>query len=416
MVFNILSYGARADGSLCTQSIQKAIDACFLSGGGEVCIPEGVFLTGGLRLRSNVTLHLLENAVLMGSICPEDYSTYLQDPVEPISAEEQTRCVSTVVPGLPMGQSVFPYSRWNNAIIRAIHAKNIAIIGEPGSEINGQNCYDPQGEESYRGPHAINMWFCENITLRGYTIRDSANWAHAIQNSRSIHADGLTVLAGHDGFDVRTCDDVLVENCRFITGDDCIAGFDNIGVTVRSCYFESACSMFRFGATDMLVEDCQGVAPCTYGFRGHLTQEEKARRAPTGEHCRHDCHNVFLYYCDNRALIRKTPGNIRIRNSRFVGPKTVMRLPFGHKWCCNRSLADITFENCAIEQIRMPNQITCPPEEPLTLRLIDCLVTPLEGCEDIPFLEGENLQALQLTGTQLAGFTDPQILCTPPIQ
>jgi hypothetical protein len=415
MVYSILSYGAKADGTLCTAAIQKAIDDCFLAGGGEVIIPAGTFLTGGLRLRSHVTLHLLENAVLLGSLSPEDYSVYLQDAIEPISQEEREQPVSTVVPGVETGRSAYPYSRWNNAIIRAIHAKNVAIIGEPGSEINGQNCYDPQGEEDYRGPHAINMWFCENITLRGYTIRDSANWAHAIQNSRRIHADGLTVLGGHDGFDVRTCDDILVENCRFITGDDCIAGFDNIGVTVRNCYFESACSMFRFGATDMVVENCRGVAPATYGFRGSLTPEEKAQRAATHENCRHTCHNVFLYYCDNRANIRKTPGNIVFRNSRFVGPKTVMRLLFGHKWCYNRSLADVTFENCAIENICKPNEIFCPPEEPLTLRLIDCLVTPMAGCEDIPFLEGENIQSLQLTGTQLPGFTDPKILCAPPI-
>ena len=413
MICSILSYGAKEDGTLCTAAIQKAIDDCFLKGGGEVVIPAGVYLTGGLRLRSNVTLHLLENAVLQGSVSPEDYVGYLDDPIEPISQQEREQCVSTVVPGVQVGRSAYPYSRWNNAIIRAINAKNIAIIGEKGSEINGQNCFDPLGEEDYRGPHAINMWFCENITLRGYTVRDSANWAHAIHNSRHISACSLTVLGGHDGFDVRTCDDILIENCRFLTGDDCIAGFDNIGVTVRSCYFESSCSMLRFGATDMLVENCQGVAPATYGFRGHLSAEEKRMRADTTENCRHSCHNVFLYYCDNRAAIRKTPGNIVIRNSRFVGPDTVIRLPFGHKWCCNRSLADITFENCVIEGIRKPNELSCPPEEPLTLSMTDCVVTPLAGFENIPFIEGKNVQKIQLTRTDLTGFTDPKILCQP---
>ena len=54
MVYNILDYGAKADGTLCTNQIQKAINDCFLDGGGEVIIPCGVFLTGGLRLRSGV--------------------------------------------------------------------------------------------------------------------------------------------------------------------------------------------------------------------------------------------------------------------------------------------------------------------------------------------------------------------------
>lgn len=413
MVFNILSYGAIADGTLCTKQIQRAIDDCFLSGGGEVVIPEGAFLTGGLRLRSNVTLHLLENAVLLGSIDPEDYVGYIEDEIEPIPPEERKTPVFTIndVPGYVPSRSAIPYSRWNNAIIRAIKAKNISIIGEKGSEINGQNCFDEVGEEDYRGPHAINMWFCENITLTGYTVRDSANWGHAIQNSRHIRATDISVYAGHDGFDVRTCDDVVIENCRFVTGDDCIAGFDNIGVTVRGCYFESACSMLRFGATDMLVENCRGVAPATYGFRGSLSKEEKRQRADTTPACRHSCHNVFLYYCDNRAKIRKTPGNILIRNSSFLNPDSVMRLPFGHKWCCNRSLADITFENCTIEGVRIPIQIQAPAEEPFALRMKDCAVSPREGFENIPFMEGQNVSRVQLNHVTMNGFTSPEILC-----
>ena len=71
-----------------------------------------------------------------------------------------------------------------------------------------------------------------------------------------MYAENLTVLGGHDGFDVRTCDNVKVENCRFYTGDDCLAGFDNIGVHVDNCVFNCACSFMRFGGTDVLIENC----------------------------------------------------------------------------------------------------------------------------------------------------------------
>lgn len=411
MLFNVLDYGAISCGGLCTREIQKAIDDCFLQGGGEVIVPEGKYLVGGLRLRSEVTLHLLENAVLIGSTNPEDYNDYIHDTIESISEAERNSFAPTAKESAASGRSVRPFSRWNNAIIRAISAKNITIIGEKGSEINGQNCFDEQGEEDYRGPHAINMWYCENVTLRGYTVRDSANWAHAIQNSRNISACDLTVLAGHDGFDVRTCDDVLVENCRFLTGDDCIAGFDNTGVTVRNCYFESACSFLRFGGTNVVIEDCTGVAPCTYGFRGSLSKDEKRARANTTDECRRSCHNVFLYYCDDRADVRSTPGNIVIRNSHFKNPDTVMRLPFGHKWCCNRSLSDITFENCVIEGICHPLELTSPIDEPLTLRMKNCVVTPREGFENIPFIIGENIEKIELVGTTLEKFAAPDILC-----
>ena len=410
MIYNVLDYGAVSDGKLCTEEIQKAIDDCFLQGGGEVVIPQGRYLVGGLRLRSNVTLHLLENAVLLGSLDPEDYSTYLNDAVEPITVADRASFAPTIKEGYTPSTCVMPYARWNNAILRAVHAKNVSVIGERGSEINGQNCFDAQGEEDYRGPHAINLWYCENVVLRGYTIRDSANWAHAIQNSKGISLRSVTVLGGHDGFDVRTCDGVLIEDCRFLTGDDCIAGFDNIDVTVRNCYFESACSIFRFGGTNVLVEGCEGVAPCTYGHRYGLSVAEKQARADTNEACRHNTLNVFLYYCDNRAEVRRTPGNIVIRNSRFKNPDAIMSLPFGNRWCCNRSLADITFDRCVFEGVCASSELMAPENEPVTLRMRNCVVTARVGYRDIPLVRGENVQSVELYETRLEGFLAPSAI------
>ena len=385
MKYDVTQYGAVPNGELCTKQIQKAIDECFCAGGGEVVIPEGTFLTGGLRLRSGVTLHLLENAILLGSINPEDYIDYINDEIEPIPEEERSAAADNVMPEMKSSSSAIPYSRWNNAIIRAIHAKNVAIIGERGSEINGQNCFDEKGEENYRGPHAVNMWYCENINLSGYTIRDSANWAHAIQNSRGISVCGVTVLGGHDGFDVRTCDDISIKGCRFLTGDDGIAGFDNVNVSVSDCYFESACSIFRFGATNMIVDNCIGVAPTTYGYRGSLSDEEKKNRVKAAKNSRRSCLGVFFYYCDYRANIRSTPGNIVIRNSSFKNPDAMLTLPFGHKWCCNRSLDNITFENCT--------------------------VIGRDGYDDINLIEGKNVAAIELYNLTLKNLYSPKIVC-----
>ena len=411
MIFSILDYGAVTDGTLCTSAIQHAIDDCFLAGGGEVVIPTGAYHVGGLRLRSGVTLHLLENAILMGSIDPEDYCGFLEDTVEPLSMEERAAYVPTAKQGVPLGEDARPLSRWNNAIIRAYRAKNIAIIGERGSEICGQNCFDEQGEEGYRGPHAINMWYCEGITLKGYTVRDSANWAHAIHNSQNIEAREITVLGGHDGFDARTCDDIVIESCTFRAGDDCIAGFDNRHVRVRNCYFESACSIFRFGGTDVLVEHCQGRAATEYGHRYKLTAEEKRNRVATTPACRYNCHTVFLYYCDNRAEIREKPGNITIRHCDFRGIDGILNIPFGHMWCCNRSLAEITLEDCRLEGICKPIQLTCPEEEPVSVCLRDCYVSARAGFEEIPLATGKNVRELRLEEVRLERFTDPAILC-----
>ena len=60
---NVLDFGAVKDVETAqTEAFQAAIDKCFLAGGGEVEVPEGSFVIGDIRLRSNVTLHLLKNA------------------------------------------------------------------------------------------------------------------------------------------------------------------------------------------------------------------------------------------------------------------------------------------------------------------------------------------------------------------
>lgn len=170
--FLITDYGAVVSDRLQTGAIQAAIDACFLAGGGRVVIPAGIYLTGGLRLRSNVALYLKSGAILRGSSNHEDYDLYRNDTLEPIGTCDEEH------------QGKNPYSRWNNGLIKALNAKNIAIVGEEGSYIDGNDCYDPTGEEKYRGPHGINIWDCENILLEGYTLMNSANWAQAIFRSR----------------------------------------------------------------------------------------------------------------------------------------------------------------------------------------------------------------------------------------
>ena len=411
MKYDIKNFGAKTDGTLCTEAIQAAIDAAFLAGGGEVTVPEGRFLTGGVRLRSNVTLHLLENAVLLGSTDPDDYCTYLLDKIEPISEEERNAIAPTVADASRSGRSAVPHSRWNNALIRAYKAENIAIIGEEGSEINGQNCYDPQGEEDYRGPHAINIWYAKNIRLEGYTVRDSANWAHAIQNSENITARHITVLGGHDGFDVRTCDNVLIEDSRFLTGDDGLAGFDNRDVLVRNCYYESACSVFRFGGTRVLIENCESRPASVYAFRGSLSDEEKKNRvqAEIGKH-RDLNKSIFLYYCDMRAKIRETPGDILIKDCRFGKCLKALHLPFGHIWTCNRSLDNITFENCVFEDLFEPIRTDSPENEPLSVTMKHCTVSAREGAEHNAFAAGKNLRSITLKDVKIKGFDNTDIL------
>lgn len=155
--FSILDYGAQSGtDELQTEAIQTCIDACFLAGGGVVEIPQGDYRTGGLRLRSGVTLHLLENAHLLGSRNPEDYGAFLTDTLEPVADDDRTDAAwSPATERIDKRFFVKCASRWNNALIRAIDARNLAIIGEPGAYIDGCDCFDEQGEEHYRDRKSV---------------------------------------------------------------------------------------------------------------------------------------------------------------------------------------------------------------------------------------------------------------------
>ena len=57
--FDVKAFGAKADGkTLDRDAINKAIDAAAAAGGGTVYFPAGTYVTGSIRLRSNITLQL----------------------------------------------------------------------------------------------------------------------------------------------------------------------------------------------------------------------------------------------------------------------------------------------------------------------------------------------------------------------
>lgn len=405
LTVSILEFGAAVCDRLQTEAIQRAIDRVYLAGGGRVVVPCGVFLTGGIRLRSHVELYLESGAILRGSHDPEDYNGFWQDTAQPVRDED--------VPG--KARSAIATSRWCNGLIRVLDGEDIAITGEKGSYIDGRNCFDPTGEEGYRGPHAISVWRCKGLTLRGYTVMDSANWAHAIFDSRDITVQNVTVYGGHDGLDLRTCDRVLIEDCKFHTGDDCVAGFDNHDVVIRRCDLQSSCSLFRFGGNNVLIEDCRSTLP-GFGFRGSIPKDQRKDARLTDETARHISHTPFLYYCDFRAEIRRTPGDILLRNCRFEGVRKLFRLEFDgeHKWCCNRSLSSIAFENCEFLNLDAEGTLHGDEKEPVTFRMKNCRITKKAGAADFPLLVCTNFRAVEMEKVTVEGFQDPYILCRTP--
>lgn len=399
MVINIKETGAKEENLLCTCAIQKAIDMCNEAGGGTVEIPSGTFLTGCIMLKSNVTLHLLENACLKGTRNPEDY-TFPDNP-------DNLIVWKSVAERKNHDHINNPWSRWNGGIIKAVNAENVAIIGEKCSVIDGSDCYDEIGEEYYRGPHAINMHFCKNITLKGYRIKDSANWAHAIFSSKNITMENVVCEAGHDGIHITTCDDVEIKNCEFYTGDDCIAGIDNININIKNCIMNSACSAMRFGGTHVLVEGCKMYGPCKNLFRGSLTVEEKkagtvAKKQPGH---RYNMLSSFTYYADFSRNIREQPGDIIIRDCEIENADRLLHYNFSgnEPWQKGRPLESITFENVAATGIRMQLNAYGGADAPFCLTFKNCEVAFAEDVENISFIHTCNHKKILLDNLKVKG-------------
>ena len=142
-------YEVHSAGGDATRLIQEKLDSCFIGGGGKVVLNEGRYNVGGLRLRSNTTLYLKSGAAIIGSRNCEDYDILYKDSLERIDVEDSCgRDVVWIRPKLrkdgKASHITYAGSRWNDAIIRLYRAENAAIIGEPGSLIDGCNSFEPE--------------------------------------------------------------------------------------------------------------------------------------------------------------------------------------------------------------------------------------------------------------------------------
>jgi polygalacturonase len=175
--FDGTRFGARGDGSMnCAGSIRKAIDACSEAGSGRVIVPPGVFLTGAIRLKTGVNLHVSEGATLRFGRDPKDYLPVV------FSRLEGMEC---------MNYSPFLY---------AFEQMNIAITG--GGTLDGQA--DCEHWWSWKGKAGcfisdVTSGKCHDaLSLRGYAsspIRNvhvtNCTFEHAAKPNAIEHVEGV---------------------------------------------------------------------------------------------------------------------------------------------------------------------------------------------------------------------------------
>lgn len=422
---SVLDYQPVRDGSaLASEAIQAALDACFLSGGGTVEVPEGTYLIGDITLRSHVTLHLQKGATLIGSKNCEDYFHYRKDTVCPVPADEIVDVPYVVwddvldqkefIENDPNFRYSYKYgSRWNNAMFRAYKAEDFAIIGEEGSVIDGNNCFDPVGEEGYRGPHGMTFFYCKNITLKGYTIQNTGNWAHSLAYCEEVEVSGLTVLAGHDGFDTFMGKRVHLDGITFHTGDDSVAGYGNERVVVENCLLNSSCSAFRFSGSDVLISKCRMVGPGMYGFRGALSKEEKMAGAPSPLNSgRNNMLSAFTHYADFKYPPVWRAEKIVIEDCEFVNADRFLHYNLnirGDIWQQGTPLRDITFRRVKATGVAMPMNLHGDEKNPVKLTMEDVTISMREGAEDCPLICGYGFSDILLKNVTVTNGTNQVI-------
>ncbi len=367
--YNIIDFGARPNAAeLQTSFFQAAVDKCAADGGGFVEIPGGSYTVAGIYMRSNVTLRLLSGAVLIGSRNPEDYNCWKKGCPDITEEEQHVPWVqSEGINNLEILR--MPGARFQNGLIKAINCENIGIVGEKDSFIDGADCYDPLGEEHYRGPHAVNMHGCRNITFKGFTVKRSADWAFALFNCVNTDIENISVCGGHDGVHITGCFNTNIVKCEFYTGDDCVAGVDNVNTFVNGCILNTACSALRFGGSNVLVSDCRIYGPAKYPFRLSLTDEEKKTGTIDSEReHRFNMLSAFTYYADFSRIYTRTQGNIVLENCKIENADRLVHLNFSGNefWQRNKPMHDITLRNVSAAGITIPINLYGEKSEPVS--------------------------------------------------
>lgn len=276
--FDVTKFGAMAGGQTnSTLAFQAAIAACTQAGGGRVVVPAGKFLTGPIHLRSGVNLFLAEGAELIFSDNFEDYLP-----------------VVLVRVG---GVELYNYS----PLIYARDCVNIAVTGKGKLNGNAKKWWEWKSSETKLGfemgakgvpveqrifgkpefcirPSFLSFVSCTNVLLEDFTIGSGPNWTvHPIYclNTTIRGVKVITDGPNNDGIDPDSCVDMLIENCVFDAGDDCVvlkSGYNEDGwrvgrptenVIMRNCFSKRGHGGLVIGSEmsgdvrNVFMEDCE---------------------------------------------------------------------------------------------------------------------------------------------------------------
>lgn len=245
---NLTQFGAKGDGkTLCTEAFNKAIDELSRQGGGRLSVPQGVWFTGPIVLKSHVNLHLEKGAIILFSgdmdlypVIETNYEGELRKHCQsPVSAVGQTDIAIT-------GQGIIDGNgEWWRAVKRSkVSDVEWKAFREMGGTVtdDGSLWYpfnlkhfsniadDYKRQESMR-VHMIRLTDCENVLVKDVTLQNAPKFHLVPQRCKNVTIDGVNVRCpwnaqNGDGIDIMQCRDVLIVNSRVDVGDDgiCLKG------------------------------------------------------------------------------------------------------------------------------------------------------------------------------------------------
>ena len=338
--FSILKYGAseKATAAKNQKAINAAIAACSKAGGGKVVVPAGTYNTGALRLKSHVNLVVEKGATLLFAFDRDLYPTVLTR-WEGIDVYNYSPCIyaygetDVAITGEGTidgngsnetwwnmcGKDRFGYVE-GQAESQKVTRLELLKQAEDGVDVS-ERIY---GKGKGLRPQLINLYKCDGILIENVTLLRSPFWVIHPLLSNDITVRGVKIWnegPNGDGCDPESCDRVLIENCTFHTGDDCIAiksgrnadgrkwNIPSQNMIVRNCVMEDGHggvvigSEISGGCRNVYVENCQMDSPDldrvlrikTNSCRGGIIENIYMRKVTVGQ-CREAVMRINLNY------------------------------------------------------------------------------------------------------------------------
>ena len=403
--FLITSFGAKTTATAAQnqKAINKVISLVSKKGGGKVIIPKGTWNTGAIELKSHVNLVLEEGATLHFAFEPKLYPL-VRTSWEGLACWNYSPCIyaykatDIAITGkgtIDGGGNNDTFWQWNGSPrfgYKEGVTKESQKLGARSKLLKMAEDGVPFDERKFGmgyglRPQLVNMVHCERILIKDVKMINSPFWVIHPLLSKNITVDGVYVWnegPNGDGCDPEACENVLIQNCVFHTGDDCIAiksGRNNDGrlwnqpsknIIIRNCKMEDGHggvvigSEISGGCENVYAENCVMDSPHlerilrikTNNCRGGQVQNINMRNVVVGQ-CKEAVVKINLDYERKEICYR---GFEPIVNNVNVENVTCQKSDYGVLIIGRDSLEnvyDINIKNCKFDGVvKEPVKIT----------------------------------------------------------